>query len=96
MHIEEDWLRDRDVVPVVLSEGQHQDILNTQIIPVFTGGAVAQKQPVKVLVAGPPGSGKSEVADLIHAALGRRGGAVRIGSITERLVSVWITRWSGV
>nr|WP_073919324.1 zeta toxin family protein [Streptomyces sp. CB02009] len=36
-----------------------------------------QERPVVVFVAGQPGAGKTRVADLIQAALGQRGGAVR-------------------
>ncbi|MFC8095745.1 zeta toxin family protein [Streptomyces sp. NPDC057301] len=32
-----------------------------------------------VVVAGQPGAGKAQIADLVQAALNRRGGAVRIG-----------------
>ncbi|GLW53510.1 zeta toxin family protein [Kitasatospora phosalacinea] len=39
-----------------------------------------QEQPVALLAAGPPGSGRTSVADLLHAVLNRRGGAVRTGS----------------
>ncbi|MFD7094077.1 zeta toxin family protein [Streptomyces xanthophaeus] len=38
-----------------------------------------QRQPVVVFVAGQPGAGKTAVADLVQAALDRRGRAVRIG-----------------
>ncbi|MCT9093502.1 zeta toxin family protein [Streptomyces sp. ASQP_92] len=73
-------MRDSDVVPVVLGDDEHQDILNNLILPEWTRGAVRQEQPVLIVVAGPPGSNKTGVADVIHAVLGRRGGAVRIGS----------------
>ncbi|WP_030019406.1 zeta toxin family protein [Streptomyces monomycini] len=64
----------------MLTEVEHQGILSTVILPVYTKGAVVQERPVVVFVAGPPGAGKSAVADLVHEVLARRGGAVRIGS----------------
>ncbi|MFG3499284.1 zeta toxin family protein [Streptomyces sp. NPDC047928] len=42
--------------------------------------AVRQNRPVVVIVGGQPGAGKTTVAELIKAALDRRGGAVRICS----------------
>ncbi|MGW1870389.1 zeta toxin family protein [Streptomyces mauvecolor] len=72
-------MKDSDVVPVLLGEDEHQDILNNLILPDWTRGAVRQEQPVLIVVAGPPGSNKTGVADVIHAVLDRRGGAVRIG-----------------
>ncbi|GAA1924238.1 zeta toxin family protein [Streptantibioticus ferralitis] len=48
------------------------------IVPEWTAGAVVQQRPVVVFVFGQAGSGKSFVMDLVHAALGRRGGAVRV------------------
>ncbi|MER7029343.1 zeta toxin family protein [Streptomyces ramulosus] len=49
------------------------------VVPSVLDGAVAQAaRPVVVFVAGQPGSGKTLVVDLVHAALGRRGGAVRV------------------
>ncbi|MFI6689192.1 zeta toxin family protein [Streptomyces sp. NPDC050485] len=54
-------------------------VLAATVLPGVVSGAVPhQEHPVVVLVAGQPGSGKSLVADLVHAALGRRGGAVRV------------------
>ncbi|MFH8419314.1 zeta toxin family protein [Streptomyces collinus] len=41
--------------------------------------AVPQDRPVMVIAGGQPGAGKTTVADLVQAALDRRGGAVRIG-----------------
>ncbi|AYG77956.1 Toxin zeta [Streptomyces hundungensis] len=73
-------MRDSDVAPVLLGEGEHRAILNNLILPDWTRGAVRQEQPVLIVVAGPPGSSKTAVADVIHAGLGQRGGAVRIGS----------------
>lgn len=55
-----------------------QSILTARVLPGVMQGAVPQQQPVVVFVAGQPGSGKSLVADLVHAALGQRGGAVRV------------------
>ncbi|MES9512145.1 zeta toxin family protein [Streptomyces sp. NPDC000609] len=72
-------LRDEDVVPVVLAEGQHEEILLTKILPTWTKDAVPQDRPVVVIVAGPAGSGKSELCDLLLTVLARRGGAVLIG-----------------
>ncbi|MEW1725071.1 zeta toxin family protein [Streptomyces sp. NPDC093109] len=72
-------MRDEDVVPVVLAEGQHEEILVTEILPAWTKDAVPQDRPVVVIVAGPAGSGKSELCDLLRAVLDRRGGAVLIG-----------------
>ncbi|WP_309228463.1 zeta toxin family protein [Streptomyces lunaelactis] len=72
-------MKDADVIPVVLAEGQHEEILASQILPTWTEDAVAQERPVVVLVAGPPGSGKSTLCDLLLAVLGRRGGAVLVG-----------------
>ncbi|MFC5156701.1 zeta toxin family protein [Streptomyces amakusaensis] len=49
--------------------------------PVLAGAllrAVPQPCPVVVFVLGQPGSGKTAVMDLAHAALDRRGGAVRV------------------
>lgn len=72
-------MKDADVAPVVLAEEQHEEILASQILPTWTKDAVPQEQPVVVLVAGPPGSGKSTLCDLLLAVLNRRGGAVLIG-----------------
>ncbi|WP_405533823.1 zeta toxin family protein (plasmid) [Streptomyces avidinii] len=72
-------MRDEDVVPVVLAERQHEEILRTEILPTWTKDAVPQDQPVVVIVAGPGGSGKSELCDLLLTVLARRGGAVLIG-----------------
>ncbi|MCJ0875253.1 zeta toxin family protein [Streptomyces sp. AP-93] len=55
-----------------------QSVLTATVLPGAVQGAVPQRQPVVVFVAGQPGSGKSLVADLVHAALGQRGGAVRV------------------
>ncbi len=72
-------MRDEDIVPVELDEDQHEAILTSQILPAWTRGAVPQDHPVVVIVAGPAGSGKSALCDLLLEVLGRRGGAVLIG-----------------
>ncbi|MFE0580201.1 zeta toxin family protein [Streptomyces sp. NPDC058874] len=72
-------MRDENVVPVVLAEGQHEEILRAEILPTWTTDAVPQDRPVVVIVAGPGGSGKSELCDLLLTVLDRRGGAVLIG-----------------
>ncbi|MEV8457685.1 zeta toxin family protein [Streptomyces sp. NPDC052095] len=72
-------MRDEDVDPVVLPVEQHEEILATEILPAWTTGAVPQDRPVAVIVAGPAGSGKSELCALLLAVLDRRGGAVLIG-----------------
>ncbi|MFD9047836.1 zeta toxin family protein [Streptomyces zaomyceticus] len=60
-----------------LGDAEHQQVIADRL-PHWTQGAVPQERPVVVVVAGPPGAGKTRVADLIQAALDRRGGAVRI------------------
>ncbi|MFE4540264.1 zeta toxin family protein [Streptomyces scopuliridis] len=72
-------MRDEDVVPVALAERQHEEILVTEILPTWTRDAVPQDRPVVVVVAGPAGSGKSELCGLLRTVLDRRGGAVVIG-----------------
>jgi hypothetical protein len=67
------------VVPAVLSDREHFEILNRVILPAATRGAVRQQRPVVLVVAGQPGAGKTPIADLVQAVLDRRGGAVRIG-----------------
>ncbi|MFG2979245.1 zeta toxin family protein [Streptomyces sp. NPDC048331] len=67
-------------VPEGLSEAEIRQILTDVLLPTSTAGAVPQDRPVVVVVAGPPGSGKSTAADIIHTVLQCRGGAVRIGS----------------
>ncbi|WP_333751811.1 zeta toxin family protein [Streptomyces sp. IBSBF 2394] len=61
-----------------LSESESRQVLEQVIIPEATTGAVRQSRPVAVVVAGQPGAGKTAIADLVQAALDRRGGAVRI------------------
>ncbi|MER5642666.1 zeta toxin family protein [Kitasatospora sp. NPDC002227] len=65
---------------VLLPAAESDRLFDEVIAPAFTTGAVPQAVPVVVLVAGQPGAGKSTAADLVQAALGARGGAVRIGS----------------
>ncbi|MFI0742666.1 zeta toxin family protein [Streptomyces sp. NPDC021100] len=58
-----------------------EELLAGTVLPHALDGAVAQHGPVRpvvVFVAGQAGSGKTLVVDLVHAALGRRGGAVRV------------------
>ncbi|MFJ7069695.1 zeta toxin family protein [Streptomyces sp. NPDC101115] len=63
----------------VLSARESQDVLERVILPAATKSAVPQDRPVVVIVGGQPGAGKTKVAGLVQAALGQRGGAVRIG-----------------
>ncbi|MFD3546089.1 hypothetical protein ACFWUW_10830 [Streptomyces sp. NPDC058655] len=58
----ESALRDEDVVPVVLTEGQHEEILVTEILPTWTEHAVPQDQPVVVVVAGRRAAGSPTCA----------------------------------
>ncbi|WP_233288930.1 zeta toxin family protein [Kitasatospora sp. MBT63] len=69
-----------DVDPVVLSAAESRTALESAIIPTATAGAPRQDRPVAILVAGPPGSGKTTLGNLLHCVLGVRGGAVRIAS----------------
>ncbi|MFF7975813.1 zeta toxin family protein [Streptomyces sp. NPDC007905] len=62
----------------MLSEQESFNVLHRVILPAATQSAVAQAQPVVVVVAGQPGAGKTEIADFVQAALDRRGGAVRV------------------
>ncbi|MFC9431911.1 zeta toxin family protein [Streptomyces sp. NPDC056987] len=73
-------MSERDVIPAVLPSEESHSVLKSIILPMSTKGAVPQDRPVVVFVAGQPGSGKTRLADLVQAALARRGGAVRIGS----------------
>lgn len=63
---------------VALSGAVHMDVLHRLILPATTQNAAPQDRPVVVLVAGQPGAGKTEIADLVQASLSRRGGAVRV------------------
>ncbi|MFH9959054.1 zeta toxin family protein [Streptomyces roseolus] len=60
-----------------LGEAERQRVLAAGL-PGWTKGAVRQARPVVVFVVGQPGAGKTEVANLVQAALDRRGGAVRV------------------
>lgn len=71
---------EKDVVSDELSEGESRDVLHKVILPTAMKGAVRQVRPVVVIVGGQPGAGKTDVADLVQAALDRRGGAVRVCS----------------
>ncbi|MEW2134837.1 zeta toxin family protein [Streptomyces sp. NPDC005435] len=68
----------RGLVPAVLPEKSHRDLLITTILPVVAQTAAAQTSPVAVLVAGQPGVGKSTFADLVHRTLAPHGDAVRV------------------
>ncbi|MER7692852.1 zeta toxin family protein [Streptomyces sp. NPDC097610] len=70
---------EKNVVSAVLSEQESRDVLDRVILPMSTKGAAHQNRPVVVIVGGQPGAGKTDVADLVQAALDRRGGAVRAG-----------------
>ncbi|MEU9062422.1 zeta toxin family protein [Streptomyces sp. NPDC048430] len=72
-------MNDEDAVPVVLPADEHGKILRSQILPLWAGRAVTQTWPVVLLIAGPPGSGKSTACEVLKAALDRRGGSVLIG-----------------
>ncbi len=71
-------MREREVSPVVLSEQEHADILAKSILPTWVHGAPTQRAPLTFFAAGPPGSGKSFLADVLQESLNRRGGAVRV------------------
>ncbi|TGZ12411.1 hypothetical protein DV517_75060 [Streptomyces sp. S816] len=62
----------------LLPDEKLTDVLKRVILPGATRDAVRQQQPVVVVVAGQPGAGKTRIADLVQAALDRRGGSVRI------------------
>ncbi|MET9175882.1 zeta toxin family protein [Streptomyces misionensis] len=62
-----------------LRDEDRADILERVILPAAARDAVRQRQPVVVVVAGQPGAGKTQIADLVQAALDRRGGSVRVG-----------------
>ncbi|GGN64178.1 ATP/GTP-binding protein [Streptomyces kronopolitis] len=79
--------RPRPVSPPAQPAGQgasgdwSEEVLAGTVLPGVLDGAVPQPdpaRPVVVFVAGQPGSGKTMVVDLVHAALQRRGGAVRV------------------
>ncbi|MFE2943354.1 zeta toxin family protein [Streptomyces sp. NPDC059255] len=73
-------MRENEVVPALLPGDEHDGVLARLILPAGVKHAVRQERPVTVYVAGQPGSGKTQLADLLHAVLDLRGGAVRIGS----------------
>ncbi|OIJ87371.1 Zeta toxin family protein [Streptomyces sp. MUSC 14] len=60
--------------------------MTNTVPPSVLGGAVPQTRPVVVYVLGQPGSGKTTVIDLVHAALTARGGAVRVDRDTYKNV----------
>ncbi|MEU9471245.1 zeta toxin family protein [Streptomyces avermitilis] len=62
-----------------LSEQESLDVLHRVILPAVAQSAIAQARPVVVVVAGQPGAGKTQIADLVQAVLDSRGGAVRVG-----------------
>ncbi|MEU7222322.1 zeta toxin family protein [Streptomyces chrestomyceticus] len=63
-----------------------EEVLTGTVLPCVLDGAVPQQRPVVVFVAGQAGSGKTLVVDLVHAALQRRGGAVRVDRDTYKSV----------
>lgn len=71
---------ERGLVPAVLTDERHRELLVTTILPDVAKEATARTFPVAVFIAGQPGVGKSTFADLVHHALAHRGGAVRISS----------------
>ncbi|MHB6912727.1 zeta toxin family protein [Streptomyces sp. DB-54] len=65
------------------------EVLTNTVLPSALTDAAPQPpevRPVAVFVAGQPGSGKTLVVDLIHSALQRRGGAVRVDRDTYKAV----------
>ncbi|WBP91953.1 zeta toxin family protein [Kitasatospora cathayae] len=71
---------ERDAGTADLSDAEHGDVLSGVILPSWTRNAVPQEQPVVLLLAGPPGSGKTTLGDLLMPVLDLRGGAVRVGA----------------
>ncbi|WP_327071867.1 zeta toxin family protein [Kitasatospora sp. NBC_01302] len=69
-----------DAPSSALSDTESRRALTQAILPAWTRHATTQVRPVVVIVAGPPGAGKTEIADLVQAVLARRGGAVRISA----------------
>ncbi|WP_372412097.1 zeta toxin family protein [Streptomyces luteireticuli] len=65
---------------------KYGELLAEVIVPGLTADAVTQEHPVVVFVLGQAGSGKTLVMDLVHAALHRRGGAVRVDRDTYKAV----------
>lgn len=69
---------EQDGASEVLSGVESEAVLRQLVLPGAFVRAVPQARPVVVFVAGQAGSGKTLVVDLVHAALARRGGAVRV------------------
>nr|WP_272923294.1 zeta toxin family protein [Streptomyces sp. SID5606] len=63
----------------VLPARESRAVLRRVILPAAAASAVPQARPVVVFVGGQPRTGKTNTADLVSAALRRRGGSVRIG-----------------
>ncbi|MEV7783610.1 zeta toxin family protein [Kitasatospora sp. NPDC088351] len=73
-------MEQRTAVPAVLPDTERSQVLSGVILPAWAGGAMPQEEPVVLLVAGPPGSGKTTLGDLLLPVISRRGGAVRVGA----------------
>lgn len=71
-------VREQANASVALSREESYKVLAGTILPEWADGVLSQDHPVVVIVGGQPGAGKTQAADLIEAALARRGGAVRI------------------
>ncbi|MGW0664885.1 zeta toxin family protein [Streptodolium elevatio] len=69
----------RTLRPGALPAAEAQELLASRILPT-SAAASTRQQPVVVLVAGQPGAGKTVTADLVQAALERRGLVVRVCS----------------
>ncbi|MGW7688405.1 zeta toxin family protein [Streptomyces asiaticus] len=68
----------------VPADARPEEVLANTLLPGALEGAVPQARPVVVYVLGQPGSGKTTVIDLVHAALAARGGAVRVDRDTYK------------
>ncbi|WP_431776303.1 zeta toxin family protein [Streptomyces cucumeris] len=79
-------MRETDGGTVRLRGDEHwsEEVLADTVLPGALEGAVPQARPVVVYVLGQPGSGKTTVIDLVHAALAARGGAVRVDRDTYK------------